>query len=169
MLPKLLFCIIAFAFLMSSLTLLSSLLKLPINYDEQEVALCKRKVRVACPKDKLVFESFLALHFLKSISYTFAFLGVIHFHFFCLLGTICSEPEVDSGITILEGLAASGLRSVRYALEIPGVKNITANDISEDAYRMMKLNIQHNKVQHIVSPSKEDAGLVFFLFSFRWK
>ena len=62
----------------------------------------------------------------------------------------------------MEGLAASGLRSVRYALEIPGVKNITANDISEDAYRMMKLNVQHNKVQHIVSPSKEDAGLVFF-------
>lgn len=91
------------------------------------------------------------------------------FPFFYLLGTICSEPEVDSGITILEGLAASGLRSVRYALEIPGVKNITANDISEDAYRMMKLNIQHNKVQHIVSPSKEDAGLVFFLFSLRWK
>ena len=86
-----------------------------------------------------------------------------------MLGTICSEPEVDSGITILEGLAASGLRSVRYALEIPGVKNVMANDISEDAYRMMKLNIQHNKVQHIVSPSKEDAGLVLFLFSFRWK
>lgn len=78
------------------------------------------------------------------------------------IGTICLEPEVDSGITILEGLAASGLRSVRYALEIPGVKNITANDISEDAYRMMKLNIQHNKVQHIVSPSKEDAGLLMY-------
>lgn len=86
-----------------------------------------------------------------------------------MLGTTCSEQEVNSGITILEGLAASGLRSVRYALEIPAVKNITANDISEDAYKMMKLNIHHNKVQHIVSPSKEDAGLVFFLFSYRWK
>ena len=63
------------AFFTSLLTLLSSLLKLPINHDEQEVALCKWKVRVACPKDKLVFESFLALHFSKSISYTFAFLG----------------------------------------------------------------------------------------------
>ena len=73
---KLLFSIInLLLFFTSLLTSLSSLLKLPINYDEQEVALCKRKVRVACPKDKLVFESFLALHFSKSISYTFAFLG----------------------------------------------------------------------------------------------
>ena len=72
---------------------------------------------------------------------------------FTLLGQGC-----DNGITILEGLAASGLRSVRYALEVPGVKSITANDISPDAYRMIQKNIQHNNVQHIVIPSKEDAG-----------
>ena len=74
---KLLFSIINLLLFLRGplLTSLSSLLKLPINNDEQEVALCKRKVRVACPKDKLVFESFLALHFSKSISYTFAFLG----------------------------------------------------------------------------------------------
>ena len=70
-----------------------------------------------------------------------------------LLGQPC-----DNGITILEGLAASGLRSVRYALEVPGVKSITANDISADAYRMIQKNIQHNNVQQIVKPSKEDAG-----------
>lgn len=67
-----------------------------------------------------------------------------------------------SGIAILEGLAASGLRSVRYALEVPGVKNITANDISADAYRMIQKNIQHNNVQNIVKPSKEDAGLLMY-------
>lgn len=63
-------------------------------------------------------------------------------------------------MTILEGLAASGLRSVRYALEVAGVKSITANDISADAYKMIQRNIEHNNVQHIVKPSKEDAGLV---------
>lgn len=70
------------------------------------------------------------------------------------------EQTDNGGITILEGLAASGLRSVRYALEITGVKSITANDISDDAYKMMQKNIEHNDVQHIVKPSKEDAGLV---------
>lgn len=70
------------------------------------------------------------------------------------------EQTGDDGITILEGLAASGLRSVRYALEIAGVKSITANDISADAYTMMQKNIEHNNVQHVVKPSQEDAGLV---------
>lgn len=68
----------------------------------------------------------------------------------------------DDGITILEGLAASGLRSVRYALEIAGVKSITANDISADAYKMMQQNIEHNNVQDIVKPSQEDAGLLMY-------
>lgn len=70
------------------------------------------------------------------------------------------EQTDGDGITILEGLAASGLRSVRYALEIAGVKSITANDISADAYKMMQKNIEHNNVQDIVKPSQEDAGLV---------
>ena len=47
---------------------------------------------------------------------------------------------------------------MRYALEITGVKSITANDISDDAYKMMQKNIEHNNVRHIVKPSKEDAG-----------
>lgn len=72
---------------------------------------------------------------------------------------LLDERCVD-GITILEGLAASGLRSVRYALEVPGVRTITANDISADAYRMMQKNIEHNNVKDIVEPSKEDAGWV---------
>lgn len=76
----------------------------------------------------------------------------------CLCNSL--EQTDDDGITILEGLAASGLRSVRYALEIGGVKSITANDISADAYKMMQKNIEHNNVQHIVKPSQEDAGLV---------
>ena len=80
-----------------------------------------------------------------------------------LLSLSTLEQRCDSGITILEGLAASGLRSVRYALEIPGVRSITANDISADAYRMIQKNIQHNNVQHIVKPSKEDAGCVCLL------
>lgn len=73
-----------------------------------------------------------------------------------------SDERCVDGITILEGLAASGLRSVRYALEVPGVRTITANDISADAYRMMQKNIEHNNVKDIVEPSKEDAGLLMY-------
>ena len=62
------------------------------------------------------------------------------------------------GIRVLEGLAASGLRSIRYALEIPGIQKIVANDISADAFKLMEDNIRSNKVEQLVFPSQEDAG-----------
>ena len=35
----------------------------------------------------------------------------------------------QAGITVLEGLAASGLRAIRYAKEIEGVGKVVANDL----------------------------------------
>ena len=35
----------------------------------------------------------------------------------------------QKGARVLEGLAASGLRSIRYALEIDGIARIDANDL----------------------------------------
>lgn len=66
----------------------------------------------------------------------------------------------DDGIRILEGLAASGLRSIRYAREVGGVKEIVANDISKQALDCMKQNITHNEVEDIVVPSHNDARQV---------
>ena len=44
-------------------------------------------------------------------------------------------------------------RSVRFALEIPGVKEIVANDFDSTAVEYIRRNIQHNKV--IVSADKQ--------------
>jgi len=61
------------------------------------------------------------------------------------------------GLHILEALAASGLRSIRYALEVPGVEKVVANDYSRAAYQNMVRNIEHNKVGDKVKPSYNDA------------
>lgn len=63
-------------------------------------------------------------------------------------------------VSILEALAASGLRSIRYALEISGVGKILANDYSTQAVESMKANIEHNKVGHIVVPNRDEAALL---------
>ena len=65
--------------------------------------------------------------------------------------------EYKDGIRVLEGLAASGLRSIRYAREVEGVTEVVANDISKQAIECMKRNIIHNNVQGIVTPSQKDA------------
>lgn len=63
----------------------------------------------------------------------------------------------ENGITILEALSATGLRSIRYAKEIPGVKQIIANDLSKKAFEDIKTNIQDNKVEDIVTANLDDA------------
>lgn len=61
---------------------------------------------------------------------------------------ICSNVEpkpyhrpTDNGITILEGLSATGLRSIRYYKEIEGIETIFANDLCADAYITIKRNL----------------------------
>ena len=64
------------------------------------------------------------------------------------------------GLRILEALSATGLRSIRYALEIPRAASIVANDLSPDAFEAMKKNIEHNGVADRVTPSCQEARWV---------
>lgn len=70
-----------------------------------------------------------------------------------------NEPGIkyDEGITILEALSATGLRSIRYAREISGLKEIVANDISRSAVEDIKSNIADNNVNHLVTASHDNA------------
>ncbi|KAF8197457.1 N2,N2-dimethylguanosine tRNA methyltransferase [Pholiota molesta] len=47
-------------------------------------------------------------------------------------------------VTLLEALSATGLRSIRYAKEIPLLKRVIANDLSPGAVEAMKRNIAIN-------------------------
>lgn len=63
----------------------------------------------------------------------------------------------QQGMRILEALSATGLRSVRYANEIPGVKEIIANDLSKSAVESIEKNVKHNILEHLITPSFNDA------------
>ncbi|KAJ3092738.1 tRNA methyltransferase 1 [Quaeritorhiza haematococci] len=73
-----------------------------------------------------------------------------------------ANEETNTGISILEALAATGLRSIRYAKEIPNAKHIVANDMEEAAVEAIKKNVAHNKVGSIVTPSQGDACFVMY-------
>lgn len=64
------------------------------------------------------------------------------------------------GISILEAMAASGLRAIRYAKEIPGVGQVVANDMDEDAVKAIKRNIELNDVCDTVTAYHGDARLL---------
>ncbi|XP_066259855.1 tRNA (guanine(26)-N(2))-dimethyltransferase [Euwallacea similis] len=73
-----------------------------------------------------------------------------------------SGIKYEDGISILEALSATGLRSIRYAKEIPGVKNIIANDISAVAVTNINNNIRLNEVNHLVTASQYDATMLMY-------
>lgn len=59
---------------------------------------------------------------------------------------------------MLEALSASGLRSIRYAKEVGGLKNIIANDLSSSAVESITTNSKMNQVSHMITPHEGDAS-----------
>lgn len=70
--------------------------------------------------------------------------------------------KFEGGLRILEALSATGLRSIRYAKEIPGIEQITANDLSRQAVEAIKLNLKNNDVEHLVTPENMDATQLMY-------
>lgn len=65
--------------------------------------------------------------------------------------------------TVLEALSATGLRSIRYAREIPLLKQVVANDLSASAVVAMKRNValnfpQGRPIEEWVPDKEEDDG-----------
>jgi len=68
----------------------------------------------------------------------------------------------ENGVRILEGLAASGLRSVRFALEVPFVREVVANDFDSTAVEYIRRNAAHNNVDHLITASCSDAAMLMY-------
>eukprot|EP01087_Luapelamoeba_hula_P018926 TRINITY_DN6184_c1_g1_i1.p1 TRINITY_DN6184_c1_g1~~TRINITY_DN6184_c1_g1_i1.p1 ORF type:complete len:648 (-),score=108.25 TRINITY_DN6184_c1_g1_i1:156-2099(-) len=67
------------------------------------------------------------------------------------------------GVTIFEGLSASGLRAIRYWKELYGVKRVIANDLEDIAVGVIKRNVEHNGLStEEVVPNQGDASLVMY-------
>lgn len=67
-------------------------------------------------------------------------------------------------IHILEAFSATGLRAIRYAHEIPNIKQIIANDLLEYAVKSIQRNVDHNKLSHIVKANKDDANVLMYRY-----
>jgi tRNA(guanine-26,N2-N2) methyltransferase len=67
------------------------------------------------------------------------------------------------GISILDALAATGLRSVRFMKEIPGIKHLTINDLLPQATDVAAANCKLNGVEASkITISNGDATMLMF-------
>ncbi|AEY98896.1 FAGR075Wp [Eremothecium gossypii FDAG1] len=65
-------------------------------------------------------------------------------------------------IKVLEALSATGLRAIRYAHEIPHVKNIVANDLLPEAVDSIRRNIDYNDLSHLITANQDDANVLMY-------
>ncbi|XP_064355377.1 tRNA (guanine(26)-N(2))-dimethyltransferase isoform X2 [Dromaius novaehollandiae] len=78
------------------------------------------------------------------------------------LRTAAPGEVCEGGLQVLEGLAASGLRSIRFAREVPGLRAVVANDCSARAAELVARNVAFNGVGHLVTPSRADARMLMY-------
>ena len=73
----------------------------------------------------------------------------------CNSSSTTNSDTTLTGLTILDALAASGLRSLRYWKEIPGIKTMVVNDVDPVAIELAKENVVRNGM--VDSLAKEAA------------
>ncbi len=68
------------------------------------------------------------------------------------------QRMVDREISVCEPLTATGIRGLRYATEVQGVKKVVSGDINEHAVKLAAQNIALNGLQDKVSVERKDAN-----------
>lgn len=68
----------------------------------------------------------------------------------------------QNGMRVLEALSATGLRSIRYAKEVRGIKQIIANDLSSSAVKSIENNIRLNNVEDLITASEANATTLMY-------
>jgi tRNA (guanine26-N2/guanine27-N2)-dimethyltransferase len=70
------------------------------------------------------------------------------------------QRTVNHDISVCEPLTGCGIRGVRFAVEVDGVKKVVVNDISERSCQIAKQNVCMNGVEKKVVVKHEDANLL---------
>jgi tRNA (guanine26-N2/guanine27-N2)-dimethyltransferase len=63
-------------------------------------------------------------------------------------------------LSVCEPLAGCGVRGIRFAVEVKGVRQVVLNDINIEAARLFEFNIKINNVSERVTASNDDANLI---------
>ena len=69
------------------------------------------------------------------------------------------QEETKRTLKVADCLAATGMRGIRYALEVPGVSDVYFSDMNPEAIRLIKKNVKLNKIKgaHI---EEKDANVL---------
>lgn len=63
-------------------------------------------------------------------------------------------------VRVCEPLTGCGVRGIRFAAEVEGIKEIVINDISGEAAKLARFNVEHNNLTKLISVMNKDANLL---------
>jgi tRNA (guanine26-N2/guanine27-N2)-dimethyltransferase len=69
------------------------------------------------------------------------------------------QRSLEREVSVCEPLTGCGLRGVRFAVEVKGVRRVSVNDINPKAAKLASFNAEHNGVKDRVEVANEDANL----------
>jgi len=72
----------------------------------------------------------------------------------------------DEDMRVLDPFSGTGVRALRYLKEVPRVQEAYANDINEEAYRLIKINASMNSLQDKVKVFRTEANSLMFLMKY---
>jgi tRNA (guanine26-N2/guanine27-N2)-dimethyltransferase len=75
-----------------------------------------------------------------------------------VLASQAYQRMVNRDISICEPLTSLGIRGIRFAAEIHGVKKVVISDISERAIKLAKHNVHLNGLEDLVTVQHKDAN-----------
>ncbi len=70
------------------------------------------------------------------------------------------QKMVNREISVCEPLAGCGIRGIRFAKEVEGVRKVTVNDINPEAAKLAEFNVDRNKLAKRVMVVNGDANLL---------
>lgn len=75
------------------------------------------------------------------------------------------QKLIGHEVSVCDPLTGSGVRGIRYAAEIKGIKRVVINDISEQAFRLAGYNVQITGLSEHVVVENQDANCLLSDFS----
>ncbi len=130
-----------------------------MNYDKEYILATEGKAKILVPNPELykrrdgVYEPAWAPVFYNPLMRLNRHLSVASLHAW-------SAARGRGSLLVVDALAGTGVRGIRYALEIGNVRTCIVNDASMEAFRIARLNIRINSVNTCVATNREANALL---------
>ncbi len=76
------------------------------------------------------------------------------------LSVIVARASLRGNFAFVDAMAGTGVRGIRYSLEVEGAEYGIVNDIDPSAYRIISMNVRLNGLEGVLRPANRDVNVL---------